>query len=29
MTTIYLISGLLSVALCGYLMYALIKPEKF
>src|ERR1700728_4491411 len=29
MTTIYLISGLLCVALCGYLLYALIKPEKF
>jgi len=29
MTTIYIISGLLSVALCGYLLYALIKPEKF
>jgi K+-transporting ATPase KdpF subunit len=28
-TTIYLIGGLLSVALCGYLLYALIKPEKF
>jgi K+-transporting ATPase KdpF subunit len=29
MTTIYLISGLLCVALCAYLLYALIKPEKF
>ena len=29
MTTIYLISGLLCVLLCGYLLYALIKPEKF
>jgi len=29
MTTIYLISGLLSVALGVYLLYALIKPEKF
>ena len=29
MTTIYIISGVLSVALCGYLLYALIKPEKF
>jgi K+-transporting ATPase KdpF subunit len=29
MTTIYLVSGLLCVALCGYLVYALIKPEKF
>jgi K+-transporting ATPase KdpF subunit len=29
MIAIYIISGLLSVALCGYLLYALIKPEKF
>ena len=29
MTTVYLISGLLCVALCAYLIYALIKPEKF
>jgi K+-transporting ATPase KdpF subunit len=29
MTTIYLVSGLLCVALCAYLLYALIKPEKF
>jgi K+-transporting ATPase KdpF subunit len=29
MTTIYIISGVLSIALCGYLLYALIKPEKF
>ncbi len=29
MTAIYLISGLLSVALGVYLLYALIKPEKF
>jgi K+-transporting ATPase KdpF subunit len=29
MIAIYLISGLLCVALCGYLLYALIKPEKF
>jgi K+-transporting ATPase KdpF subunit len=29
MITIYIISGVLSVALCGYLLYALIKPEKF
>jgi len=28
-TTIYLISGLLCVALGAYLLYALIKPEKF
>lgn len=29
MITFYLVSGLLSVALGGYLLYALIKPEKF
>jgi K+-transporting ATPase KdpF subunit len=29
MTMIYLISGLLCVALGAYLLYALIKPEKF
>ena len=29
MTTIYLVGGLLCAALCGYLLYALIKPEKF
>ncbi len=29
MSTIYLISGLLCVALFAYLTYALIKPEKF
>jgi K+-transporting ATPase KdpF subunit len=29
MTTIYLIGGLLCVALGAYLLYALIKPEKF
>jgi K+-transporting ATPase KdpF subunit len=29
MTAIYIISGLLSVALGAYLLYALIKPEKF
>ena len=29
MTTVYIISGVLSVALCAYLLYALIKPEKF
>ena len=29
MTAIYLISGLLCVALGAYLLYALIKPEKF
>jgi K+-transporting ATPase KdpF subunit len=29
MTAIYIISGVLSIALTGYLLYALIKPEKF
>jgi K+-transporting ATPase KdpF subunit len=29
MTVIYIVSGLLSVALGAYLLYALIKPEKF
>jgi K+-transporting ATPase KdpF subunit len=29
MILIYIISGLLSVALGAYLLYALIKPEKF
>ena len=29
MTALYLVSGLLCVALCGYLVYALFKPEKF
>jgi K+-transporting ATPase KdpF subunit len=29
MITLYIIGGLLSVALCVYLLYALIKPEKF
>jgi K+-transporting ATPase KdpF subunit len=25
----YLIAGLISVALCVYLLYALLRPEKF
>jgi K+-transporting ATPase KdpF subunit len=29
MTAIYLVGGLLCVALGGYLLYALIKPERF
>jgi K+-transporting ATPase KdpF subunit len=29
MTVIYIISGVLSVALGAYLLYALIRPEKF
>jgi len=29
MIALYIISGVLAVGLCGYLLYALIKPEKF
>ena len=29
MTVIYAVSGLLTVALFIYLLYALIRPEKF
>ncbi|MDA8348579.1 MAG: K(+)-transporting ATPase subunit F [Gammaproteobacteria bacterium] len=29
MNALYLISGLLALALTGYLLYALFKPEKF
>ena len=29
MSVIYALSGLLTVALLGYLLYALVKPEKF
>jgi K+-transporting ATPase KdpF subunit len=29
MITFYIISGLLCLALGAYLLYALIKPEKF
>ena len=29
MTVIYAVSGLLTVALFAYLLYALIRPEKF
>jgi len=25
----YLIAGVISVALCVYLLYALLRPEKF
>jgi len=25
----YLIAGLISLALCAYLLYALLRPEKF
>jgi len=28
-SAIYALSGLLSVALLAYLLYALVKPEKF
>ena len=29
MSALYIVSGLLAVALCVYLLYALFKPEKF
>ncbi|MGB6604701.1 MAG: K(+)-transporting ATPase subunit F [Steroidobacteraceae bacterium] len=29
MNAIYVVSGLLTVALFAYLLYALLKPEKF
>ncbi|HTC16937.1 MAG TPA: K(+)-transporting ATPase subunit F [Steroidobacteraceae bacterium] len=29
MNAVYAVSGLLSVALFAYLLYALLKPEKF
>ena len=29
MSVLYALSGLLTVALLGYLLYALVKPEKF
>lgn len=29
MSPAYLISGLLALALTGYLLYALFRPEKF
>ena len=29
MSAIYALSGLLTVALLAYLLYALVKPEKF
>jgi K+-transporting ATPase KdpF subunit len=25
----YVLGGLLSVLLCGYLVYALVRPERF
>ena len=29
MSVLYIVSGLLALALCVYLLYALFKPEKF
>jgi K+-transporting ATPase KdpF subunit len=29
MSVLYAVSGLLTVALLAYLLYALLKPEKF
>lgn len=29
MNTEYIVSGLIALLLLGYLMYALLKPEKF
>jgi K+-transporting ATPase KdpF subunit len=29
MSALYVISGLLALGLCVYLLYALFKPEKF
>jgi K+-transporting ATPase KdpF subunit len=29
MSVVYAVSGLLSLALFAYLLYALIRPEKF
>jgi K+-transporting ATPase KdpF subunit len=29
MSASYLISGLLALGLCAYLLYAMFKPEKF
>jgi K+-transporting ATPase KdpF subunit len=29
MSALYILSGLLTVALCVYLLYAMLKPEKF
>lgn len=29
MNWVYVLSGLLAAGLCGYLVYALLKPEKF
>lgn len=29
MSALYILSGLLALGLCVYLLYALFKPEKF
>jgi K+-transporting ATPase KdpF subunit len=29
MSALYIVSGLLAVGLCVYLLYAMFKPEKF
>ncbi|HET9107981.1 MAG TPA: K(+)-transporting ATPase subunit F [Steroidobacteraceae bacterium] len=29
MSPVYVVSGLLALGLCLYLLYALFKPEKF
>jgi K+-transporting ATPase KdpF subunit len=28
-SAVYLVSGLLALGLCVYLLYAMLKPEKF
>ena len=29
MSAVYIVSGVLALGLCFYLLYALFKPEKF
>jgi K+-transporting ATPase KdpF subunit len=29
MSAAYIVSGLLALGLCAYLLYAMFKPEKF
>jgi len=29
MSAAYIVSGLLALSLCAYLLYAMFKPEKF
>jgi K+-transporting ATPase KdpF subunit len=29
MSAMYIVSGLLALGLCAYLLYAMFKPEKF